>query len=116
VVVGAEWLLFCSAVRAIGRLRYCCKSPFALAIKNFPGFRRDFRVKTWGTSSSDDKLADDLGNAIVGTRISDRRSEFFYSMKIRDRQFGTCQDRTHALRKKMLFDTSSVRARSVNGR
>jgi ABC-type uncharacterized transport system substrate-binding protein len=27
-----------------------------------------------GTSSSDDKLADDLGNAIEGTRISGRRS------------------------------------------
>jgi hypothetical protein len=29
-----------------------------------------------GTSSSDDKLADDLGNAIEGTRISGRRSDF----------------------------------------
>jgi hypothetical protein len=57
--------------------RYCCKSPFALAIKNFPGFRRDFRVKMWGTSSPDDKLAGDLGNAIEGTRISGRRSDFF---------------------------------------
>ena len=30
----------------------------------------------WGTSSSDDKLADDLGNAIEGTRIGGRRSVF----------------------------------------
>jgi hypothetical protein len=56
--------------------RFCCKSLFALVIKNFPGFRRDFRVKMRGTSSSDDKLADDLGNAIEGTRISGRRSDF----------------------------------------
>src|SRR5262249_4189260 len=53
--------------------RFCCKSLFALVIKNFPGFRRDFRVKMWGTSSPDDKLADDPGNAIEGTRISGRR-------------------------------------------
>src|SRR5262249_27476043 len=59
-----------------GKCRFCCKSLFALVIKNFPGFRRDFRVKMRGTSSSDDKLADDLGNAIEGTRISGRRSDF----------------------------------------
>jgi hypothetical protein len=37
--------------------------------------QRDFRVKMWGTSSSDDKLADDFGNAIEGTRIGGRRSD-----------------------------------------
>jgi hypothetical protein len=57
--------------------RFCCKSLFALVIKNFPGFRRDFRVKMWGTSSPDDKLTDDLGNAIEGTRISGCRLDFF---------------------------------------
>jgi hypothetical protein len=31
----------------------------------------------WGTSSSDDKLADDLGNAIEGTRIGGCRVSFF---------------------------------------
>ena len=36
--------------------RFCCKSLFALAIKNSFGRRRDFRVKTWGTSSPEDKL------------------------------------------------------------
>src|SRR5262245_13715690 len=41
--------------------RYCCKSLFALLIKNSPGCRRDFRVKMWGTSSPDDKLTGDLG-------------------------------------------------------
>jgi hypothetical protein len=58
------------------------KSLFALMIKNFPGFRRDFRVTMWGTSSSDNKLADDLGNAIEGH--TNRRSSvrFFYSGKL----------------------------------
>ena len=63
-----------AAMSAIGR--YCCKSPFALVIKNSPGCRRDFRVKMWGTSSVDDKLADDLSNAMEGTRIGGRRSFF----------------------------------------
>ena len=47
--------------------RYCCKSLFALVIKNSPGRRRDFRVKMWGTSSPDDKLTGDLGNVIETT-------------------------------------------------
>src|SRR5258707_1635797 len=45
----------------------CCKSLFALVIKNSPGCRRDFRVKMWGTSSPEDKLKDDLGNMIETT-------------------------------------------------
>jgi hypothetical protein len=36
-----------------------------------------FSCKDVGTSSSDDKLADDLGNAIEGTRIGGRRFSFF---------------------------------------
>ena len=59
-----------------GLIRFCCKSLFALVIKNFPGFRRDFRVKMWGTSALDVKLADDLGNTIESTRIRGRRSDF----------------------------------------
>jgi hypothetical protein len=47
--------------------RYCCKSLFALVIKNSPGCRRDFRVKMWGTSSPEDKLTGDLGNVIETT-------------------------------------------------
>jgi hypothetical protein len=47
--------------------RYCCKSLFALVIKNSPGRIRDFRVKMWGTSSPDDKLTGDLGNVIETT-------------------------------------------------
>src|SRR6266480_2570073 len=52
----------------------CCKSLFALVIKNSPGCRRDFRVKMWGTSSPDDKLTGDLGNVIETTQIGGRRS------------------------------------------
>ena len=69
--------------------RYCCKSLFALVIKNSPGCRRDFRVKMWGTSSPDDKLTGDLGNVIEATSIGGRRSDFFYSSKIGAGQFGT---------------------------
>ena len=65
-----------AALHESGPGRFCCKSPFALVIKNFSGFRRDFRVKMWGTSSSYDKLADDFDNAIEGTRIGGRRSDF----------------------------------------
>src|SRR3974390_1031205 len=60
------------SISAIGR--YCCKSLFALLIKNSLGCRRDFRVRMWGTSSPDRKLAGDLGNAIDSTEIDDRRS------------------------------------------
>jgi len=62
--------------------RFCCKSLFPLVIKNSPGFGRDFRVKMWGTSSPEDKLADDLGNTIEGTRISGRRLDFFTAGKL----------------------------------
>ena len=71
--------------------RFCCKSLFALVIKNFPGFRRDFRVKMWGTSLPDDKLADDLGNVIEGTRISGRRSDFFRTEKLAPENLGLLQ-------------------------
>ena len=69
--------------------RYCCKSLFALLIKNYFGCTRDFRVKMSGTSSPEDKLAGDLGNVIEA--ISNRRSSvgFFYGKKIGAGQFGT---------------------------
>jgi hypothetical protein len=51
---------------------FCCKSLFALAIKNSFGRRRDFRVKMWGTSSPEDKLTGDLGNVIEATSIVGR--------------------------------------------
>jgi len=45
----------------------------------------------WGTSSSDDKLADDLGNTIEGTRISGRRSDFFTAGKLAPGNLGLLQ-------------------------
>ena len=49
--------------------RFCCKSLFALAIKNSFGRIRDFRIKMWGTSSPEEKLTGDLGNVIEATSI-----------------------------------------------
>jgi hypothetical protein len=60
-------------------------------IKNFPGFRRDFRVKMWGTSAPDDKLADDLDNAIESTRIRGRRSDFLTEGKLAPGNLGLLQ-------------------------
>ena len=58
---GVAVVELCAALHESGSGRYCCKSLFALVIKNSPGCRRDFRVKMWGTSSPDDKLTGDLG-------------------------------------------------------
>src|ERR1700730_18445006 len=56
--------------------RFCCKSLFALVIKISFGCTHDFRVKLWGTSLREDKLAGDLGNVIGATSIRGRRSNF----------------------------------------
>ena len=56
--------------------RFCCKSLFALVIKISFGCTHDFRVKMWGTSLREDKLAGDLGNVIEATSIRGRRSDF----------------------------------------
>src|SRR6516225_9525469 len=69
----------------------CCKSLFALVIKNSPGCRRDFRVKMWGTSSPDDKLTGDLGNVIEATQIGDRRSDRLMAGKLSPGNFGLLQ-------------------------
>jgi hypothetical protein len=71
--------------------RYCCKSLFALMIKISFGCTRDFRVKMGGTSSPDDKLADDLGSAVEGIRISGRRLDFFRAGKLAPGNFGLLQ-------------------------
>jgi hypothetical protein len=54
-----------------------------------------FRVKMWGTSSPDDKLADDLGNAIEGTRISGCQSDFFTAGKLASGNLGLLQQYRH---------------------
>src|SRR6266478_5952722 len=73
----------------------CCKSPFALVIKNSPGCRRDFRVKMWGTSSPDDKLTGDLGNVIETTQIGGRRSDRLTAGKLSPGNFGLLQQYRH---------------------
>src|SRR5215469_10358166 len=55
--------------------RYCCKSLFALLIKNSLGRRRDFRVKMWGTSSPDGKPTGYFASAIENTNIDGRRPD-----------------------------------------
>ena len=71
--------------------RFCCKSLFALAIKNSFGRRRDFRVKMWGTSSPEDKLTGDLRNVIEATSIGGRRSDFFTARKLAPSNLGLLQ-------------------------
>ena len=79
------------AVHKSGSGRLCCKSLFALVIKNSPGCRRDFRVKMWGTSSPDDKLTGDLGNVIESTQIGGRRSDRLTAGKLSPGNFGLLQ-------------------------
>jgi hypothetical protein len=72
-------------------LRFCCKSLFALVIKNSPGRRRGFRVKMWGTSLPDDKLTGDLGNVIEATQIGGRLSDRLMAEKLSPGNFGLLQ-------------------------
>jgi hypothetical protein len=86
----------CAAYVADGR--FCCKSLFALVIKISFGCRRDFRVKMWGTSLREDKLAGDLGNVIEATSIRGRRSNFFTAGKLAPRHLGLLQQyRAHSV-------------------
>src|SRR5262249_13789856 len=71
--------------------RYCCKSLFALLIKNSPGCRRDVRVKMWGTSSPDDKLVSDLAKAAEATKIGARRFDRLKAGKLSLRNCGLLQ-------------------------
>src|SRR5262245_44529770 len=71
--------------------RYCCKSLFALRIKNSAGCGCDFHVKMWGTSSPDDKLTGDLGNVIEATQIGGRRSDRLMARKLSSSNFGLLQ-------------------------
>ena len=90
-MVDAE--LFARALVCYGR--FCCKSLFALAIKNSFGRRRDFHVKMWGTSSPEDKLTGDLGNVIEATSIGGRRSDFFTAGKLAPGNLGLLQQYRH---------------------
>jgi hypothetical protein len=70
--------------------RFCCKSLFALVIKNSPGRTRDLRVKMWGTSS-----AGDLGNVIEATSTGGRRSDFFTAEKLAAGNLGLLRQYRH---------------------
>jgi hypothetical protein len=80
-----------AAVQESGPGRYCCKSLFALMIKDFPGCRRDFHVRMWGTSSPDDKLASDLANPIEATQTGGRRFNCPVAGKSSSDNFGLLQ-------------------------
>src|ERR1700738_5301440 len=84
-----------SALHESAHGRFCCKSLFALAIKNSFGRRRDFRVKMWGTSSPEDKLTGDLGNVIEATSIGGRRADFFIPRKLAPGNLGLLQQYRH---------------------
>src|SRR6516164_8151543 len=62
----------------------CCKSLFPLGIKNSPGCRRD-------SSSPDDKLTGDLGNAFEAAEIGGRRSDRLLAGKLSSGDFGLLQ-------------------------
>ena len=51
--------------------RYCCKSLFALLIKNSLGSRCDFGINMRGTSSHSDELTGDFGNKPEAILIGD---------------------------------------------
>jgi hypothetical protein len=84
-----------AAVHESGCGRFFCKSLFALAIKISFGCARDFRVKMWGTSSPEGKLAGDLGNVIEATSTGGRRSGFFTAEKLASGNLGLLQQYRH---------------------
>src|SRR5262245_22139144 len=75
--------------------RCCCKSLFAMLIKNSLGCRRAFRVKMWGTSSHDDKLVSDLAKATEATKISAHRSDRLMAGKLSPHNCGLLQQYRH---------------------
>ena len=56
-----------------------------------PAFRRDLRVKMWGTSSPTDKLTGDLGNVIEAAQIGVLRSDRLTARKSSPGNFGLLQ-------------------------
>jgi hypothetical protein len=75
---------------------FVAKTLFAPVIKNFPGRRRDFRVKMWGASSPDDKLTGDPPNEIETTHIGDSRSDRVIAGKLAPGSFGLLQQYRHS--------------------
>jgi hypothetical protein len=77
--------------------RFCCKSLFALVIKNSPGRRRDFRVSVWGTSSPDEKLTRDLARVIEAISIEGRASDCLTAGKLAPGNLGLLQQYRHVV-------------------
>jgi hypothetical protein len=55
------------------------------------GCTRDLRVKIWGTSSPEDKLAGGLGNVIEATSTGGRWLDFFTAEKLAAGNLGLLQ-------------------------
>jgi hypothetical protein len=77
--------------------RFCCKSLFALVIKNSPGRRRDFRVSVGGTSSPDEKLTRDLARVIEAISIEGRASDCLTAGKLAPGNLGLLQQYRHVV-------------------
>src|SRR5215471_21287222 len=90
--------------------RYCCKSLFALRIKNSAGCGCDFHVKMWGTSSPGDKLMGDLGNVIEVTQIGGRREDRLMARKLSSSNFGLLQQYLPKADKCTAADGISIRS------
>jgi len=71
--------------------RFCCKSRYALLIKNFPGCRRGFRVNMWGTSSHGDELTGNFANEFDAISIDDRGLFRLLAGKLSDGNLGLLQ-------------------------
>ena len=113
---GSQNELSLAALHESANGRFCCKSLFALVIKIAFRCTRDFRVKMWGTSSPEDKLAGDLGNVIEA--ISNRRSsgKFFTTGKLAGNLGLFQQHRPNADYRLTGYSiTSSASASSVGG-
>jgi hypothetical protein len=59
------------------------------------GCTRDFRLKMWGTSSPEDKLAGVFGNVIEATSTGGRRSDFFTAEELALGNLGLLQQYRH---------------------
>jgi hypothetical protein len=105
-----------AAVQESAAGRFCCKSLFALLIKNSFGCRRDFRVKMWGTSSPDDKLTGDLRNVIEATSIGGRRSDFFTVEKLVPGNLRLLQQYRHIAAQNFLAAGPGLRMGRRSGR
>ena len=79
---GVAVVELCAALHESGSGRYCCKSLFALVIKNSPGF--------------DDKLTGDLDNVIEITQVGGSRSDRLTARKSSPGNFGLLQHNRHS--------------------